>query len=264
MARNTPTYTPKFSYFLALLLAILFLIADFRFQAFNSVRSAMKWPLFQSERFIIYIKDGFFDSIKYFQSKSQIIEENHQLKSKITSYELISVLNEDVSNVLNYEKDILNKRRVVSFDTDLYFCCGTHRLFIQSNELIKEDHYVVNPSGLIGQLFDINNSLAEIILLSDKDHKIPIMNEDLGLFCNAYGSGKPRLIFCDIQGMNLSIGNLIDQEVYSSGFGGIFPRGMIVGKIIQIEDKENDIQMLYINLVGDPLSSSIISMIQSS
>ena len=40
------------------LLAILFLIADFRFQAFNPVRSAMKWPLFQSERFIIYIKDG--------------------------------------------------------------------------------------------------------------------------------------------------------------------------------------------------------------
>ena len=93
---------------------------------------------------------------------------------------------------------------------------------------------LINPEGIVGQTIKVNRSLFEVILLSDKSHKIPIQNENK-FYCEASGLGIPKKIFCDV---DLTLGDKdfeLKQKIYSSGLGGIFPKGIEIGSIYEIK-----------------------------
>ena len=120
---------------------------------------------------------------------------------------------------------------------------------------------VINPEGIIGQTIKVNKSLFEVILLSDKSHKIPIQNEN-EFYCEASGLGIPKKIFCDV---DLTIGERyfeLDQMIFSSGLGGIFPKGIEIGSIYEIQDLSPKEVRIIIKLNADPLASNYFGVLQ--
>ena len=120
---------------------------------------------------------------------------------------------------------------------------------------------VINPEGIIGQTIKVNKRLFEVILLSDKNHKIPIQN-DYEFYCEASGLGIPKRIFCDV---DLTLGERnfeLKQKIFSSGLGGIFPKGIEIGSIYEIQDLSPKEVRLVIDLNADPLSSNYFGVIQ--
>ena len=99
--------------------------------------------------------------------------------------------------------------------------------------------------GIIGQII-YGDSLSEVLLLTDIDHVLPIVSGNH--FCNAKGSGKPGIIICKYNNKVWQEKVSIGQEFFSSGMGGIYPKGILIGKVKEIREVEENFTEFDINL----------------
>ena len=134
-------------------------------------------------------------------------------------------------------------------------------LLPEVSTLVDSFKVVVNSEGIIGQSIRINRNLFEVILLSDKSHKIPIQNEN-EFYCEASGLGIPKKIFCDVDLTLEETSFELDQQIFSSGLGGIFPKGIEIGSIYEIQDISPKEVRLIIELNANPLSSNYFGVLQ--
>lgn len=202
------------------------------------------------------------------------VKEENQILKKELNKQLIEnyiISNKEILN-RNIFFDLINSEnidselvpaKVVRFDINQYRCCDKHRMFLLPEVTSQIDSFkvVINSEGIIGQTIKVNKNLFEVILLSDKDHKMPIQN-GYEFYCEASGLGIPKKIFCDV---DLTLGERnfeLNQKIFSSGLGGIFPKGIEIGSIYEIQDLSSKEVRLIIELNADPLSSNYFGVIQ--
>ena len=120
---------------------------------------------------------------------------------------------------------------------------------------------VINKEGIIGQTLKLNNNFFEVILLSDKNHNIPIENKN-NFYCEAKGLGLPQKIFCDVDLTVWEDNFEEEQKFFTSGLGGIFPSGIEIGQILEKQELSTKELRLIINLNANPLSSNFFGVLQ--
>ena len=118
---------------------------------------------------------------------------------------------------------------------------------------------VLNENGIIGQVIHAD-ILSEVLLLTDKEHILPIVSGSH--FCNARGSGKPQIIKCLYDTKVWQDKVTIGQEFYSSGLGGIYPQGILIGKVLKIRKIDDNLIEFDINLVSSPLASNVVGILE--
>ena len=119
-----------------------------------------------------------------------------------------------------------------------------------SKDGIVEDMAVISSDGLVGRITKVSLKTSEVKLIttSDINHKISVMiknNAD-----NIYGilSGYNKEKEC-LEVTSINKINEIEKNslVYTSGMGGIFPSGILIGSVEEIiEDKYNVSKVIYI------------------
>ena len=251
-----------------------FLFLDFRFNTFQPIQN-----FFSSSSLFIKVFSNEFIFSPVYNSASSIVDaknikqENEELKAEL-NYQLIKnfiISNKEIinRNIFFGEVDIeeinsvLIPSKVVSFDVNQYFCCDKHRIFLEPeiDDSVDSFKVLINSEGIIGQTIKINKNLFEAILLSDKDHRIPIQDED-NFYCEAKGLGVPKKIFCDIDLTLVTNSFEENQKFLSSGLGGIFPKGVEIGKISEIKELSTKEIRLIIELNADPLSSIFFGVLK--
>ena len=272
MAR-LPDRSSRFMLIATFIFCFSVLFVDFRFDAFKPVQnfynsSSIFIRVFSNE----YIVRPLYSSLSGLRDKGRAEEENQKLKEELNKQliENYIISNKEILNrniffdVINLEKlDLkLLPAKVVSFDVNQYRCCDKHRIFLLTEVSSEIDSFkvVINPEGIIGQTLKSNRSLFEVILLSDKSHKIPIQNKN-EFYCEARGLGVPKKIFCDV---DLTLGDKnfeLKQKIYSSGLGGIFPKGIEIGSIYEIQDLTPKEVRIIIDLNADPLTSNYFGVL---
>ena len=109
-----------------------------------------------------------------------------------------------------------------------------------SRQGIKVEMPVVNREGLVGKVVEISPQTARVILLTDVGSKVSglIQNtRDTGLIL---GDGSPflKMKFIDADSA-AKVGGL----VVSSGLGGVYPKGIPIGKIEWIRREKNGLHL---------------------
>ena len=266
MARIAPGNTPKFGYFVLIILASLFLYLDIQYKTFTSTKNFFNAGLIATN---LVIKNIVFTPIsnlyKLTNNKLALINSNELLVNELelSKSENFLILNKDKlfndnSELYAFINDIPNDypyeiATISSFDTNLYKCCDNHRLHLFNNSSpFKKGGTVINSTGIIGQISDSNNKVSEVILISDINHSIPIKSNTF--FCNANGSGKPQVLECKYDPSLWKESFEIGRIFYSSGLGGIFPEGIMVGSIISIENAAEGDILLNIESIANPLT----------
>jgi rod shape-determining protein MreC len=100
---------------------------------------------------------------------------------------------------------------------------------------------VMTPRGLVGRIVRISSGWARVLLISDASSTANAMVQRTRARGVVYGqrsaSGKPSLVMRYVpQGEEMKIGD----RVITSGIGGIFPPGVAVGTITQVQRRETD------------------------
>ncbi len=266
MARIAPGNTPKLGYLILIILASIFLYLDIQYKTFTSTKNFFNAGLIATN---LAIKNIVFNPISNLynltNNKLALINSNKLLvdELELSKSENFLILNKDklfndnselyafINNISNdYPHEIAT---ISSFDTNLYKCCDNHRLHLFNNSLpFKEGGTVINSTGIIGQISDSNNKVSEVILISDINHSTPIKSN--AFFCNASGSGRPQALECRYDPSLWKESFEIGRIFYSSGLGGIFPEGIMIGSIISIENVEDGDILLNIKSSANPLT----------
>ena len=270
MSRVAPTSGTKVLYFLLIIISGFLIYIDLKHKSFESIKN-----LYQS--FIIsssYIfKSATVEPIKLLyqisKDKIELINENKKLKLELDNSHITNfIISRDSKffaddDSINRFLDINNINEVFHLaKMELYMCCSKHRAFIKTYKNNKNliGSPVINKMGIIGHII-YGDSLSEVLLLTDIDHVMPIMSGNH--FCNAKGSGKPGKISCLYNNKVWQEKVSIGQEFFSSGMGGIYPKGILIGNVSDIREVEENFIEFDINLVSSPIVTNVVGVLES-
>lgn len=181
-------------------------------------------------------------------------EENEQLKIALAHYtrdkarfNWIEQENERLQNELNFtneQKELYDYTwkiaQVISVNDDPVN--RTIVINIGKREGVKEGQAVSSAEGLVGIVSHVSNFTSTVKLATTMDARDPNSN---GIAVTAMG--KENDIFGVIESYDKSNGTFLmsriedpnslakDDLIVSSGIGGVFPRGMIIGKVLDIK-----------------------------
>mgnify|MGYP001373984971 FL=1 len=237
---------------------ILFSILLYVSQATNlnhKAQRALSQILETPEKFILQVLDQYqeFESREIAKLKKDILnlqdsiyEKDLQIKSleNSKSYTSYSNVQKDGSSVY-----------ISSFDQMNFNCCKKHRIYISNPNRINEGIFAVSQGDFaIGKTRILSNNEIEVRLLSDPEEYISIKTTK-EFFCIAKGDGEALTISClnESKAVSYEIGDTF----FTTGFDGIYPAGLIVGRLKSIENIENNLfrQKLNIELFFDPFKS---------
>ena len=273
MARIAPGNTPKFAYVVLLILASLFIYLDLQYKTFTSTKNVFNSALLSSN---LLIKNILLKPISNLYnlttSKNDLIKLNRSLEDALETIRIENflILNKATlfknnEGLISYtESTAINSlyeiAAVSSFDTNLYKCCDSHKLFLFNNlSPFREGGTVINAEGIIGQISDSNKRVSEVILISDINHSMPVKLNNF--YCNANGTGRPRILECKYDASLWPESFSIGDSFYSSGLGGIFPEGILIGNIKSIKLADNKETILEIESLANPLTQNHVMVI---
>ena len=92
---------------------------------------------------------------------------------------------------------------------------------------------MIDPAGVIGQVTRVQPLLAEVTLVTDKDHAIPVQIVRNGLRGVAYGSGDGTTMELRHMAANAEVEK--GDVLVTSGIDGVYPRGLPVARVARVE-----------------------------
>lgn len=105
---------------------------------------------------------------------------------------------------------------------------------------IKTNQAVVFKDNFIGRVVEISAQAANVRLLSDPDSKVAVFSQGL--------EGKARGVLVGQFGTDFLFDKILHEEqvkagdlVYSEGTEGYLPRGLILGRVKEVMERENEI-----------------------
>lgn len=273
MARSTPTYTPIKNYAIAFILSVIFLYADISNQTFAPLRGIVS----ASTLYVQIVSRSIAENIRLtfasFKQNKYLLLENKKLRDQILQIDTKDFIekkdNENKVQVTNFQDTLsyifkpgdINVYKIASIDLRNYFCCSSHKIFLHNpNKInIEANFSVFAGTSFVGQTKKTYMNFIEVILLSDREHVLPIKSDFF--YCDARGKGKPMLISCKINYQNDDYKNRIGDIVFTSGLGGIFLKDVEIGTISEIISiTSNEIEVV-ITLKTNPLEETFYGII---
>ena len=94
---------------------------------------------------------------------------------------------------------------------------------------VRNGYPVVSADGLVGRVVQSGARAAHTLLVSDRNSRIPVEvgNNRTRAILRGDGIATPRLTYLS-KGSQIAVGD----EVFTSGQGGLFPRGLRIGKVV--------------------------------
>jgi rod shape-determining protein MreC len=98
---------------------------------------------------------------------------------------------------------------------------------------VQAGQAVVDDRGIVGQVTRVYPWLAEVTLITDKGHFVPVQNLRNGLRAVLAGTGDEGALELRFIPLNADFQN--GDELVTSGIDGIYPRGLPVAKVVHVE-----------------------------
>ncbi|ENQ3105413.1 rod shape-determining protein MreC [Bacillus sp. 491mf] len=203
---------------------------------------------------------GFFENV---EDVKRTYEENKELKSKLDKYAELSVKVKELEKTNEELRDILGKKDTLS-DFKPIQATVIARNPDKWNDLIgidkgaqqgiQKDAAVITSKGLIGKVKSVSQftSTVELISSLNRTNRISaVVRGDSNVFglIEGYDKEKQQLVFTKIpSGVKVEK----DQTVVTSGLGGVFPDGLVIGQIVEVTADEYGLtQTAYIKPAAD-------------
>lgn len=101
---------------------------------------------------------------------------------------------------------------------------------------VMTNQAVISVEGLVGRVASVSARTADVLLLSDPTCQVSAQILRTGAFGIVKGRGPQwdGSVLCRMEFINKNIPVQLGDEVITSGLGGIFPRGLLIGYVDRI------------------------------
>jgi rod shape-determining protein MreC len=214
--------------------------------------------------------------IYYWSNYYQIYQENIILRNQIDNLASAQAkLNEAQRQIDQLKK--LNDLKEINSDYSLINATVLNRsvdswnniitINMGENDGVKNNYAVISPKGLIGKVVSVNENSAvvELMTTSNKTNKVSVKieHEDYSTsdaILEYYDNEQEayKLILLDT---NVTIKE--GSRVITSGMGGVFPSGILVGEVLSANKIENEVSMnIYVTPSADFSDLNYVQIVQ--
>ena len=228
------------------LISISLLVADARLQALSVVRQVVGTILYPLEVAAMWPRNAAYAVGDYFVSLSSLERENRQLKLQqiangqtLQQAQQLRAENAQLRRLLGASEQLPAKSLMseILYDARDSF---TRKIVLNrgSQHGVAPGQPVIDDTGVIGQVTRVFPFTSEVTLLTDKDQAIPVQVVRSGLRSVAYGRGQSGVL--DLRFMPVNADIRKGDVLVTSGIDGVYPAGLSVARIIEVEHKSND------------------------
>ena len=218
----------------------------------NWLNNIISVPLTPVQAFFSSIGQRVEDGLSFFQDIEVVREENDTLKAKVyelerENRELLSfkVKNEQLRQALDlkaqFEDYEIKGANIIAIDPGNWF--NVFKIDIGSKDGIKADYPVITSSkGLVGKVMSADLTSSKVLTIIDEDSAVACWISKTGgghaivrgdILLKEQGRCKMDYIPLDV---DVEVGDVIE----TSGIGGIFPKGILVGKVVEVRKTNSE------------------------
>ncbi|MBC3918673.1 rod shape-determining protein MreC [Undibacterium sp. CY18W] len=223
-------------------LAIFLLVVDSRLKSLTLARQVLGTVLYPVQMIAVMPRDTVKRVSDYFVSVTALEKENAQLRRQQTQNADSLQQSTQLLAENNHFRKLLEARErlpVKSVMAEIIYDArdpSTRKVIIDRGikHGVALGQPVIDDLGVVGQVTRVFPLTAEITLLTDKNQAIPVQIIRNGLRSVAYGRGQSTYLDMRLTA-NADIQN--GDQLVTSGIDGVYPAGLAVGKVVQVENK---------------------------
>jgi len=166
--------------------------------------------------------------------------ENQQLRSQAVQSLAIARENDQLRNLLGWQRQSpwrLKLANVVMRDPANWW--RTVQIDLGSRDGLRENLPVITSAGLVGRVSSVSLTRAQIVLIGDPNCRVSATVEnparDIGVIV---ASGPVDTSLVDLTYLASSANLKPGQSVVTSGLGGVFPKGIPIGQVVDSRSVE--------------------------
>lgn len=222
-------------------LSMLLLFIDARYRYLESTRSALSIVLFPLQRLatlpgLVGQRAG-----NYFVTQRSLLEENkvlrqqHQLDAaQAAQLQAVQQENQQLRSLLALAQRgdfSVQATEIVYAERDVF----KRRVLVNkgADANVQAGQVVMDEVGIIGQVTRIYPWLAEVTLITEKDHAVPVQVLRNGLRTIVFGTGDTSHLSLRYIPVSSDIQN--GDVLVTSGIDGVYPQGIPVARVERIE-----------------------------
>ncbi len=222
-------------------LALLLMVLDARFRYAESLRAMLALVAYPIQRIALAPAQLVTGAAEFFTSQAQLRRENEALREKqlqaakdLLTLEALAGENRQLRRLLDARERLPRKSmfaEILYSGRDPF----SHKVVIDKGgkDGIQAGLPVIDDVGVIGQVTRVYPLLAEVTLITDKDHAIAVQVVRNGLRAILYGAGDGATLELRFMAANADILN--GDVLVTSGIDGTYPAGIPVAKVARIE-----------------------------
>lgn len=234
-------FKPLFLFSLLILSSLLMLISNSRADISLYIREKTYAMVGALQMGTFNLKVGLTEFINDMGRSQRLREENKALKNELAEmrfrernyYQEIISSHQRLKKMLEFKEEQSYKlvpTQVIAYPSYSYF----KEVFIDrgKEEGIEKGLVVVNYQGLVGKVIETYPHQAKVLLILDERSKVGVRDQqtrDVGIL-----QGKGERGVCELNYLLNKALVEVGDRVITSGLGGLFPEGILVGEISRV------------------------------
>lgn len=223
-------------------LAIFLLVVDARLKSLTLVRQTLGTILYPVQVIAVIPRDAALHMSDYFAETAALQKENATLKrQQISNADVLQQASQlSAENAhLRVLLDVRERLPVKSTLAEIIYDARdpfTRKIILDKGikHGVALSQPVIDELGVVGQVTRVFPLTAEVTLLTDKNQAIPVQILRNGLRSVVYGRGQSSQLDMRMT-TNADVKN--GDLVVTSGIDGVYPAGLAVAKVVQVENK---------------------------
>ena len=190
--------------------------------------------------------DSISDTFKHYFFLAEVSRENERLLLEISrlSKERNELLEknkyleriEKLAGNVDESKRIIITAKVIGRDATQW----SKMVFIDkgTDHQLKENLVVMTNAGIIGHIIHVSAKASKVLLITDSRSAVDSLFQETRENGITVGTGQD---VCEMKFVPIEADVNIGDRIISSGLGGVFPKGLMVGVVIDIAKKKQDL-----------------------
>lgn len=238
---------------IVLIMLVIFTISLKDDRKLNPVEAFFKDTLLYTERVVTFPFRYVIDKVNEYSKLKDVKKENDLLETSIDRALAIETENIELRRQLDKLKEELNIEYVLTdyeylnatvISRNIGYWYNTITIDKGTYNGVETDMVVINGKGLIGRVIRTTTFTSDVRLIttSDTNNKISVIvsngTDTLYGLINSYDYDSNSLI---VEGISNTKSVNIGDYVYTSGLGGVFPSGVLIGQVSEITTDSYDL-----------------------
>ena len=233
---------------------------DLRFKVIPELRQTIAMIIYPMQQVALFPSEVH-DTVMDYIGSLHILEENAYLREqflrnseKLLRLNALEAENAHLRRLLGAVNTIEAKTAAKAVMAEILYTPRdpfSHKIIINKGSWhdIQAGQVVIDNKGVIGQVTQLYPATAEVTLITDRDHSVPIQIVRNNVRTVISGTGKNNEIELRYLSVNTDI--RIGDLLVTSGIGGVYPRGLPVAVIKDIKRHSAD---HFAQITGTPVA----------